>query len=147
MIFSTLLFDVESIFWELTIIGIGKTAKVTFLTKNLKNCFYNHHHLTLFECPLAPHYTLKIRKIKFPTPIFHLESIFDGFRTIRIRKNHFLTKNHKKWSLQLLPLGLSWSPLDPHYTLKTRKTKFPTLIFHVESIFDGFRTIGTRKNG
>ena len=39
--------------------------------------------------------------------------------------------------------------LDPQYTcmLKSKENKAPTPIFHVESIFDGFRTIGTRKMG
>ena len=36
--------------------------------------------------------------------------------------------------------------LDPLYTLKNAENEAPTPIFPVESIFDGFRTIGTRKN-
>ena len=55
--------------------------------KNPKNRLYNHNHLIWFERSLGPEYTLKIKKIKFPTPIFDVESIFDGFRTIETRKN------------------------------------------------------------
>ena len=39
------------------------------------------------------YYMLEIKKIKFPTPIFHVESIFDGTR--KDGYNFFLTKNLK----------------------------------------------------
>ena len=57
-----------------------------FLTKNLKNRLYNHHHLTLFERSLDYKYMLKNYKNNAPTPIFDVESIFDSFRTIGSRK-------------------------------------------------------------
>ena len=57
------------------------------MTKNLKNSLYNHHHLFGFGRPLDPKYMLKIKKIKFPTLIFDVESIFEGFGTIVTCKN------------------------------------------------------------
>ena len=57
------------------------------MPKNLKNSLYNHHHLFWLRRPLDPKYMLKIKKIKFPTLIFDVESIFEGFRTIGTCKN------------------------------------------------------------
>ena len=84
----TLIFDVESIIDGFKTIGIDKNCVNSFfLTKNLKNRLYNRHHWFRFDHSLSPHYTLKIKKIKFPTLVFDVESIFDGFRMIRTRKN------------------------------------------------------------
>ena len=56
--------------------------------KNLKNRLYNHrHHLICFDRPLGPTLHLKHQENKVLTPIFDVESIFDGFRTIGTRKN------------------------------------------------------------
>ena len=46
--------------------------------------------------------------------------------------------------LQPPALDLFWSPPRPNYTYKNSENNAPTPIFHVESIFDGFRRIGTR---
>ena len=87
MIFPTSVYHVESIFDGFRTIETLKLTKNHFLTKNLKNRLYNHRHLIRFERPHDPIIRLKILKIKFPNPIFHVEFIFGCFRTIGPRKN------------------------------------------------------------
>jgi len=57
------------------------------MTKNLKNSVYNHHNPFCFWRALDLKYTLKIKIIKFPTLIFGVESIFEGFKTIGTYKD------------------------------------------------------------
>ena len=66
--------------------GLVKLAKNHFFDENLKNRLYNHNQLIWFLRPLDPQYTLKTSENKAPTPIFNVESIFNGFRTIGTRK-------------------------------------------------------------
>jgi len=108
---------------------------------------FKHHLSSRFRPLLYPKYTLKNSENKAPIPIFHVESIFDGFRTIGTRKlgyKSLFNEKFQKSSLQPPPLDLN-APLDPQYTLKNSENKAPTPIFHVESIFRGFRGIGTSK--
>ena len=84
------------------------------------------------------------------TLIFDIESIFDDFRTIgasKMAKNHFFDEKSQKSSLQPPPFAMIRRHLGPAIHLKILKIKVSTLIFHIESIFDDFRTIGTRKTG
>ena len=129
--------------------GHVKWLKINFLTKNLKNHLYNHHHLIWFERPLDPQYTLKNSENKPPTPIIHVESIFDGFRTIGTRKIGYISLWWRKISKIASTTITTWfeRPLGPRYMLKNSENKALTPIFDVESIFDGYRRIGTRKIG
>ena len=73
--------------------------------------------------------------------------VLERLRLVKLAKSQFIDEKSQKSPLQPAPLDLFWSPLGPNYTLKNSENKAPTPIFDVESIFDGFRTIGTRKMG
>ena len=144
MIFLILIFPVESIFDGFKTI---RTRKITFLTKNLKNHLYNHHHLICFDRPQAPTIRLKLLKIK-PVPQFSTQNPFlmvsKRLGLVKWAKNYFFDEKSQKSPLQPPPLDLFCSPLGPHYTPKYQENKAPIPIFDVESIFDGFTTIGKR---
>ena len=110
----------------------------------------NETILTFFEKMVifSPFNVLEPRRMANFKRRIHPVRSQNGWNKIKRLKNHrFLKKNVKIVSITTTIRLIVDLLLDPKYMLKSQENKAPTPIFHVESIFDGFRTIGTRKMG
>ena len=86
--------------------------------------------------------------MKRPTLIFHVESIFvvsERFEYVKTVYNHPILSNIK-YAFITTTTYLAYNSSTLKYLSKIPDMKCPTLIFDVESIFSGFRTIKLSKN-
>ena len=77
--------------------------------------------------------------------------VLERWGLVKLPKNQFIDEKSQESASTIITTwfdsNVRTRPLGPHYTLKTSENKARTPIFDVESIFDGFKTIGTRKMG